>query len=161
MCETLSKSCFASSGILCTNPLGAAWTAPRDIDWPRTIQADLKHYQPEYKTVIPEQLIGYGRRRSALRNVVLCVDQSGSMAASVVYAGIFGAVPASLPSLETYIVVFDTAVVDLTDQLDDPVELLFGRQWGGGTDIARALTYCQGLFRQPEDTNTGPDQRSL
>lgn len=125
---------------------------PRDIDWPRTIQANLKHYQPEYKTVIPEQRIGFGRGQSALRSVVLCVDQSGSMAASVVYAGIFGAVLASLPSLETNIVVFDTAVVDLTDQLDDPVELLFGTQLGGGTDIARALTYCQGLIRQPEDT---------
>lgn len=63
-----------------------------------------------------------------------------------------GAVLASLPSLKTHIVVFDTAVVDLTDQLDDPAELLFGRQWGGGTDIARALTNCQGLIRQPEDT---------
>ncbi len=125
---------------------------PRDIDWPRTIQANLKHYQPEYKTVVPEQRIGFGRGRSALRNVMLCVDQSGSMAASVVYAGIFGAVLASLPSLETHIVVFDTAVVDLTDQLDNPVELLFGTQLGGGTDIARALTYCQGLIRQPEDT---------
>ncbi len=125
---------------------------PRDIDWPRTIQANLKHYQPEYKTVIPVQRIGFGRGQSALRSVVLCVDQSGSMAASVVYAGIFGAVLASLPALETHIVVFDTAVVDLTDQLDDPVELLFGTQLGGGTDIARALTYCQGLIRQPEDT---------
>ena len=125
---------------------------PRDIDWPRTIQANLKHYQPKYKTVIPEQRIGFGRGQSALRSVVLCVDQSGSMAASVVYAGIFGAVLASLPSLETHIVVFDTAVVDLTDQLDDPVELLFGTQLGGGTDIGRALTYCQGLIRQPEDT---------
>ncbi len=74
------------------------------------------------------------------------------MATSVVYAGIFGAVLASLPSLETRVVVFDTAVVALTDQLDDPVELLFGTQLGGGTDIARALSYCQGLIRQPNDT---------
>ena len=125
---------------------------PRDIDWPRTIQANLKHYQPKYKTVIPVQRIGFGRGQSALRSVVLCVDQSGSMAASVVYAGIFGAVLASLPALETHIVVFDTAVVNLTDRLDDPVELLFGTQLGGGTDIARALTYCQGLIRQPEDS---------
>ena len=125
---------------------------PHEIDWPRTIQANLKHYQPEYRTIIPEQRIGLGRRRAALRSVVLCVDQSGSMATSVVYAGIFGAVLASLPSLETRVVVFDTAVVDLTDQLDDPVELLFGTQLGGGTDIARALSYCQGLIRQPNDT---------
>jgi hypothetical protein len=70
----------------------------------------------------------------------------------VVYAGIFGAVLASLPALKTQVVVFDTAVVDLTEELSDPVELLFGTQLGGGTDINRALSYCQGLVRQPHDT---------
>ena len=74
------------------------------------------------------------------------------MATSVVYAGIFGAVLASLPAVQTHMVVFDTAVVDLTDELDDPVEVLFGTQLGGGTDINRALAYCQGLVRQPQDT---------
>ena len=123
-----------------------------EIDWNRTIRANLQHYQPEYKTIIPETRIGYGRKRQALREIVLCVDQSGSMATSVVYAGIFGAVLASLPAVKTRVVVFDTAVVDLTDELHDPVELLFGTQLGGGTDIHRALTYCQGLIRQPSDT---------
>lgn len=123
-----------------------------EIDWPRTIRANLRHYQPEYRTVIPETRIGYGRKRSALRDIILCVDQSGSMATSVVYAGIFGAVLASLPAVRTQVVVFDTAVVDLTPQLSDPVELLFGTQLGGGTDINRALTYCQSLIRQPHDT---------
>ncbi len=124
----------------------------REINWPRTIQSNLQHYQPAYKTIIPETLHGYGRKRSALRDVVLCVDQSGSMAASVVYAGLFGAVLASLPALKTRVVVFDTAVVDLTEDLHDPVELLFGTQLGGGTDINRALAYCQGLIEQPRDT---------
>ncbi len=123
-----------------------------EIDWHRTIRANLRHYQPEYRTIIPETRIGYGRKRQALREVVLCVDQSGSMASSVVYAGIFGAVLASLPALSTRVVVFDTAVVDLTDELHDPVELLFGTQLGGGTDIHRALTYCQGLIQRPGDT---------
>jgi Mg-chelatase subunit ChlD len=123
-----------------------------EIDWPRTIRANLKHYQPDYKTIIPETRIGYGRRRSALRDIILCVDQSGSMATSVVYSGVFGAVLASLPSVRTQMVVFDTAVVDLTAELSDPVELLFGAQLGGGTDINRALGYCQGLVRQPHDT---------
>ena len=91
-----------------------------EIDWNRTIRANLKHYQPEYRTIIPETRIGYGRKRSALREIVLCVDQSGSMATSVVYAGIFGAVLASLPAVRTQVVVFDTAVVDLTEKLDDP-----------------------------------------
>lgn len=124
----------------------------KEIDWNRTIRANLRHYQPEYRTVIPHTRIGFGRRRSALRNIILCIDQSGSMATSVVYSGIFGAVLASLPAVRTQVVVFDTAVVDLSDKLSDPVEVLFGTQLGGGTDINQALSYCQGLIRQPQET---------
>ncbi|MBO4206124.1 VWA domain-containing protein [Micromonospora echinofusca] len=124
-----------------------------DIDWDRTIRANLKHYQPELRTVVPERLVGYGRRTTAVqRDVVLCVDQSGSMAASVVYSGVFAAVLASMRSLRTSLVVFDTAVVDLTDQLDDPVEVLFGTQLGGGTDINRAIGYSQQLITRPRDS---------
>jgi Mg-chelatase subunit ChlD len=123
-----------------------------EIDWHRTIRANLRHYQPEYKTIIPETRIGHGRKKSALREIVLCIDQSGSMATSVVYAGIFGAVLASLPAVRTHVVVFDTSVVDLTEELDDPVDVLFGTQLGGGTDINRALSYCQGLIQRPQDT---------
>lgn len=123
-----------------------------EIDWHRTIRANLRHYQPEYRTVIPETRIGFGRRRSSLRDIVLCVDQSGSMATSVVFAGVFSAVLASLPAVSTKMVVFDTAVVDLSDKLADPVDVLFGTQLGGGTDINQALAYCQGLIRQPQET---------
>lgn len=123
-----------------------------EIDWHRTIRANLRHYQPEYRTVIPAARIGFGRRTAALRDIILCADQSGSMAASVVYASIMAAVMASIRSVHTALVVFDTAVVDLTGQLDDPVEVLFGTQLGGGTDIHRALSYCQGLVRTPHDT---------
>lgn len=123
-----------------------------DIDWPRTIRANIKHYQPEYGTIVPEVRIGYGRRRQSMRHIVLCIDQSGSMAASVVYSAIFGAVLATLPAVTTSLVVFDTAVVDLTDQLDDPIDLLFSTRLGGGTDINRAVAYCQQLVRAPHDT---------
>lgn len=123
-----------------------------EIDWHRTIRANLKTWQHEHRTLIPETLIGYGRRRSSLRDVVLCIDQSGSMAASVVYSSIFGAVMASMPALSTRFVVFDTAVVDLTDDLHDPVDLLFGTQLGGGTDIHKALTYCESRITRPTDT---------
>jgi Mg-chelatase subunit ChlD len=124
-----------------------------EIDWNRTIRTNLKHYQPQYRTIIPERRIGYGRKhRSSLRDVILCVDQSGSMASSVVYSSIFGAVMASMPALKTHMVVFDTAVVDLTADLQDPVDLLFGTQLGGGTDINQALTYCQQLIRRPRET---------
>ena len=129
-------------------------TRPRyaEMDWHRTIRANLKHYQPAYRTIIPETRIGFGRKRSSLRDIILCVDQSGSMAASVVYSSVFGAVLASLPAVSTRFVVFDTAVVDLTDTLDDPVELLFGTQLGGGTDINRALAYCESVVRRPSET---------
>jgi Mg-chelatase subunit ChlD len=123
-----------------------------DIDWPRTIRANLKHYQPEYRTVVPEIRIGYGRRRQSMRHIVLCIDQSGSMAASVVYSAIFGAVLATLPAVSTSLVVFDTAVVDLTDRLDDPIDVLFSTRLGGGTDINRAVAYCQTLVRAPHET---------
>ncbi|MFE8913056.1 VWA domain-containing protein [Streptomyces globisporus] len=146
----------------------------RDIDWDRTIRANLKNYltlpAPDggaatgatgttgtaaatTGTVVPERLIGYGRSsRSAGKDIVLCIDQSGSMAASVVYASVFAAVLASMRTLSTRLVVFDTAVVDLTDQLDDPVDVLFGTQLGGGTDINRALAYCQSRITRPPDT---------
>lgn len=124
----------------------------QDIDWLRTIQANLKHYQPSHRTLIPETRIGRKRARSSLAEVVLCVDQSGSMAPSVVYSSIFAAVLASMPALRTQLVVFDTAVVDLSELLADPVEVLFGTQLGGGTDIAQALAYCQGLVTRPEKT---------
>ena len=125
----------------------------RDIDWNRTIAANLRHYQPEHRTVIPERLIGYGRRQQIVaRDVILAIDQSGSMASSVVYASVFGAVLASIRALRTSLVVFDTAVVDLTDQLHDPVDVLFGTQLGGGTDINKAIGYCQTLITRPRDT---------
>ncbi|MDR7268601.1 Mg-chelatase subunit ChlD [Pelomonas saccharophila] len=124
-----------------------------EIDWHRTIRANLRHWQPEHRTIVPQQLIGYGRKaRRPQREVVLCIDQSGSMANSVVYSSIFGAVMASLPAVSTQLVVFDTAVVDMTEQLDDPVELLFGVQLGGGTDINGAVGYCQSIIREPRNT---------
>jgi Mg-chelatase subunit ChlD len=124
-----------------------------EIDWNRTIRANLKHYQPQYRTIIPEQRFGYGhKQQSRLRDIILCIDQSGSMATSVVYAGIFAAVLASIRSVNTQVVAFDTAVVDLTPHLQDPVDVLFATQLGGGTDIQRALNYCAGRIRRPRET---------
>ena len=124
-----------------------------DIDWGATILANLKHYLPEHRTVVPERLVGYARRQNVVaRDVVLAIDQSGSMAESVVYAAVFGSVLASMRTLRTSVVVFDTAVVDLTDQLADPVDVLFGTQLGGGTDINRAIAYSQGLITRPTDS---------
>lgn len=125
----------------------------RDVDWNRTIAANLKNYLPEHRTVVPERLVGYARRSAQVeREIVLCLDQSGSMAESIVHSSIFGAVLASLRSVRTHMVVFDTQVVDLTEEVEDPVDVLFGVQLGGGTDINKALGYCQGLVTRPTDT---------
>lgn len=124
-----------------------------EIDWNTTIRKNLRHYQPTYKTIIPETRIGYGRKtRRSLKDIILCIDQSGSMGSSVVYSGIFGAVLASLPAVSTRMVAYDTAVTDLTDDLKDPIDLLFGVQLGGGNDTNKALTYCQSLVSRPDDT---------
>lgn len=126
---------------------------PGDIDWNRTIAANLATYQPTHQTIIPERLVGYARRSNQLqREIVLCVDQSGSMAESIVYSSVFGAVLSSIRSVRTRMIAFDTEVVDLTEELTDPVDVLFGVQLGGGTDINRAIAYCQDLITNPNET---------
>ena len=126
---------------------------PSDIDWNATIAANLKHYLPELQTVVPERLLGYRRGSSVVaKEVIVAVDQSGSMAESLVYASVFGATLASMRTVRTSLVAFDTEVVDLTELLSDPVEVLFGCQLGGGTDINRAIAYCATLVTRPAET---------
>ncbi len=134
-------------------PIRTRRPRPGDIDWLRTIGANLRTWQPAERTLIPERLVGYGRHRRGLaRDVIIAVDQSASMADSVVYAALFAAVLASMPALRTHVVAFDTSVADLTPLAADPVELLFGVQLGGGTDIGQALAYCQQLVQRPAQT---------
>lgn len=124
-----------------------------EIDWNRTIKANLRHWQQDYNTIVPQTLIGYGRKiKKPQRELVICIDQSGSMMNSVIYSSIFGAVMASLPMVTTKMVLFDTQVVDVTEKLSDPVDVLFGVQLGGGTDINRAVGYCQGLISNPQNS---------
>jgi len=124
-----------------------------DIDLLATIGRNLDHYLPEQRTVVPERLVGHARSaRTLAADVVVAIDQSGSMAESVVYAAVFAAVLASIRTLKTSLVAFDTSVVDLTDRLADPVEVLFGCQLGGGTDINRAVAYCADLVTRPAET---------
>jgi Mg-chelatase subunit ChlD len=124
----------------------------KEINWGRTIHKNLKHYQPAQETIVPETLVGYGRKRSSLKEIIIALDTSGSMAASVVYGSIYAAVLASIPAVSTRLVMFDTSVIDLTEELSDPVDLLFGIRLGGGTNIDRSLAYCQGLVSRPQDT---------
>lgn len=125
----------------------------RDVDWNATIAKNLSRYLPEHKTVVPERLVGRSRTSQIFgREVVVAIDQSGSMAESVVYAAVFGATLASLRTVKTSLVAFDTGIVDLSDKLADPVEVLFGCQLGGGTDINRAIAYCADLITRPEQS---------
>ncbi|HEX7712403.1 MAG TPA: VWA domain-containing protein [Bacillota bacterium] len=124
------------------------------IDWKYTISRNLKNYNQEYRMLIPERFYFYGRNQQANRwTVILDMDQSGSMADSIIYGSVVGSIFAGLPALNTRIVAFDTEVVDLTDQCaNDPVEMLFGIQLGGGTDINKSVAYCQQFVKDPART---------
>ncbi|MBZ4421412.1 VWA domain-containing protein [Myxococcus sp. RHSTA-1-4] len=133
-----------------TSPLPIA----RNIDWKRTIRQNLKGWDAERKRLIPERFYFWpNQRRHHEWDVTLVVDQSGSMAESVVYSSVMAAIFASLDVLRTSLVLFDTEVVDMTPMLADPVEVLFTAQLGGGTDINRAVAYAQAHHVQrPEKT---------
>ncbi len=125
----------------------------RNIDWKRTIRSNMKNYDAKLECVIPERVYFFGNlKRFHEWRVILAVDQSGSMGTSVVYSSIMAAIFASLPVLETNLILFDTEIVDMTEELSDPVEILFGAQLGGGTDIAKAVTYAASLVTEPEKT---------
>ncbi|MQY11993.1 hypothetical protein SRB5_21210 [Streptomyces sp. RB5] len=123
----------------------------RDFDFKGTIRANLAHYQPEERRVLIERPRFHSRtsRRLDQWQLVLLVDQSGSMAGSVIHSAVTAACLWGLPGLKTHLVAFDTEVVDLTSDVTDPVELLMRVQLGGGTDIARAVDYGAGLVANP------------
>lgn len=124
-----------------------------NMDWPRTIRRNLRNYNTERKVIIPDQFFFFARQhRRKEFHVIVCMDQSGSMAESCVWGGVMGAILASMPALATKVIAFDTEVVDLTEQCSDPVDLLFGVMLGGGTDINKAVKYCQELITDPRKT---------
>lgn len=124
------------------------------IDWKWTIGRNLKNFQPSLGTIVPEKVYFFSRaHRSNNWTVIVCMDQSGSMAESVVYGSVTGSIFASLPALNTRVVAFDTEVVDLTEQCGtDPVDMIFGVQLGGGTDINKAVAYCEKFIPDPTQT---------
>lgn len=124
------------------------------IDWKWTIGRNLKNYQPGLGTIIPERVWFYSRaQKQNSWTVIVDMDQSGSMAESVVYGAITGSILASLPALNTRVVAFDTEVVDLTEKCGtDPVDMLFGVQLGGGTDINKSVGYCEQFITDPART---------
>ncbi len=121
----------------------------RHTHWPRTIQRNLKHYQPTLGTIVPERFVNRTALAKGLRNVHILVDQSASMATSAIHAALGAAIMSKVPSLHVRLVAFDTEIADLSNLLHDPVETLFGVQLGGGTDIHRALRYEEQFIREP------------
>jgi Mg-chelatase subunit ChlD len=125
----------------------------QNFDWRATIAANLKHYDLARKQLVIEHPKFNARvKRSLPWDVILCVDQSGSMMDSVIYSAVIAGIMSSLPSVRVKLVVFDTSVVDLTQMAHDPVEVLLTVQLGGGTDIGRALQYCEKLIGNPNRT---------
>lgn len=125
----------------------------RNIDWRRTIRANLKNYDAAEARIIPERIYFWGnQKRFHEWRIILAVDQSGSMGTSVVYSSVMAAIFASLPVIETNLIFFDTEVADMSDRLADPVDVIFGAQLGGGTDIGKAVTYAAGLVTEPDKT---------
>jgi len=125
------------------------------LDYKTTISRNLKHYNQELHTIVPEHFYFFDRTSMSAANkwtVILDVDQSGSMGESVIYSSIISCILASMASLTTRIVAFDTNIVDLTEKSDDPVDLLFGFQLGGGTNIDRSVAYCQKFIENPSKT---------
>lgn len=125
------------------------------LDYKMTISRNLKHYDPQLGTIVPEHFYFFDRTSTTAANkwnVILDIDQSGSMGESVIYSSIMSCILASMSSLSTRIVAFDTKVVDLTEKSDDPVDLLFGFQLGGGTNIEQSVVYCQQFIENPSKT---------
>lgn len=121
------------------------------IDWNLTIRRNLRHYQQELGTIIPEERLGHQNRQPRQRELVIAVDQSASMSESLVYSGIYANVLAQLPRLQLTLLAFDVRVLDLSDLVHDPVDLLLGFHLGGGTDIANALAAARKAIRSPAD----------
>ena len=134
------------------NEEGVIATA-RNLDMKKTLQRNLKHYDKAKNRLVLEKVYFYARvRQQATWHVVIAVDESGSMLDSCIHSSIMAAIFAALPMLETKLVVFDTNVVDLSGYVDDPVEILMSVQLGGGTDIGKAVRYCDSLVTIPERT---------
>lgn len=123
------------------------------IDFKYTISRNLKNYNKDLNAIIPERVYFFDRTAKTNRwNVILDIDQSGSMGESIIYSSIMACILASLSAVKTNVVAFDTQIMDLTELCKDPVDLLFGFQMGGGTDIAKSIAYCRQYIESPSKT---------
>ncbi|KIV57143.1 CoxE [Aneurinibacillus migulanus] len=125
----------------------------KNLDVQRTIIKNLKNYDQKNKRFILDQLYFHSNVRQHNKwNIVILVDESGSMLDSVIYSAVMASIFSKLAALKTHLVIFDTKVVDLSSQLEDPIDLLMSVQLGGGTHIAKALKYGNTLLENPGRT---------
>ena len=125
----------------------------KNFDLKKTIRKNLKNYDPELKTIIPHRLYFNPRiKRYNPWHIVICIDQSGSMVDSVIYSAVMAGIFSKLPILSVKLIVFDTEIADLTGYVDDPVEALMSVHLGGGTNIGKAMNYCESLIETPART---------
>jgi Mg-chelatase subunit ChlD len=125
----------------------------RNFDVVRTIRRNLKHFQPKESRLVLERPYFFSRiHRQNPWDLFLLVDQSGSMVDSLIHAAVLAGIFQNLRMLRTRLIAFDTSVVDFSDQIGDPVELLLRVQLGGGTDIGQALAYVDPLLTRPKET---------
>jgi predicted metal-dependent peptidase len=122
----------------------------KNFDFKKTIRKNLKNYNTGEKTIILERIYFNQRvKRFNPWDIVICIDQSGSMLESVIYSAIMASIFAKLPILRIRLVIFDTQIVDLSGYVKDPVDVLMSVQLGGGTDIGKAMQYCESLIETP------------
>ncbi len=149
LADDLRRAVSASLNRRAHSPLPSAAA----LDFRMTVRRNLQHYDRSRAMLLPEHFYFYERaKRSSARTVILDIDQSGSMGESAIYSGVMGCILASIRAVETHVVAFDTAVTDLTEHCADPVDLLYGIQLGGGTDIEKSVAYCETLIRSPAKT---------
>jgi uncharacterized protein with von Willebrand factor type A (vWA) domain len=126
------------------------------LDLPRTLRANLSHTRrldDGRLVVVPERPVFSTRsRQEADWRLILVVDVSGSMEASVVWSALTAAVLAGVPTLSTHFLSFSTQVIDLTDRVTDPLSLLLEVRVGGGTHIAAGLAQARSLVTVPSRT---------
>ncbi|MBO4867134.1 MAG: VWA domain-containing protein [Ruminococcus sp.] len=125
----------------------------RNLDFKKTIRRNLKNYDSESGQLMLKEIYFSNRvKRYSNKTVIIAVDESGSMVGSVIYSAVMAQIISKLPFAEVKLVIFDTNIVDLTGQAEDPAEVLMSVQLGGGTDIGKAMCYCEKLITAPSQT---------
>lgn len=131
-------------------------SGPRELanlNWQRTIRRNLPYWDSSSKRLGVRDLHFHARsQRRMTRRVILLVDQSASMAHAMIHSSVMASILCGLNHVDARLVAFDTSVVDLSHLCHDPVEVLMSVQLGGGTNIALAMQYAQGLIQDPKRT---------